>query len=115
MKAVGEDRAAREPTYIQCVESVNAPGHEQCTAGDRELEQTVGEHRASDAVGDPRRRGGAERETAHVRGEHRGDREVRRAEDEAQLAAPRGLVEQSGEARQEEAGQEQREAQVHSV
>src|SRR5262249_11008363 len=47
-----------------------------------------------------------EREAAHVRGQHRADRERRRAEDEAEEARPPDLVHEPGGARHEEGDRE---------
>jgi len=74
---------------------------------DPELEYAVGEYgrrRARQA----RRERGAEREPPY-RPEHGHHRELGRAEHERELAGPRRLVEQGGEAGEEEAGEQERE------
>jgi hypothetical protein len=74
---------------------------------DAELEQRVRQHRASHARQEALREHRAERKAAHVRGEDRGDGELRRAEHDRELARPRGLVDESRDATQDEAGAEE--------
>jgi hypothetical protein len=113
---VGRIAAASEELDVEGGGGAQGGGNAQCRECDAELEHPVDEHRPAHPSDETRRRHRACRQAAHVGGEHRGDRELGGAEHERELPRPRRLVDQGGEARQEEAGQQQRETQtVHSV
>src|SRR5262249_27270548 len=80
-------------------------------------EQAIHQDGSTHARREPAGQRGAARESAHVGGEHGRDGQLGRAEDGAELARPRRLVEQRREARREEAreqgGPARRSAVVH--
>ena len=84
--------------------------HDDGTAGDAQLEQRVGEHRPRDARKESFREQRAERESAHIGGQHRCDRELGSAEHDRELPGPGRLIYQRRNAAHHEAGTQQRES-----
>ena len=106
----GRRRTAAEEQRVERGRRADCAGDGERARRDAELEQPVDEHGPAYAGGEAGGDAGARCEAAHVGGEHAHQRELRGSEDEGELPRPRGFVEQSGEAREQETQQQQRKA-----
>lgn len=110
---LGRRIQSSEPAQIDTAHEPDAEGNGEGRQPDAELEDPVREHRSPQARGEAGGETGPERETRHVGRENRRHGQLGRAEHEGQLAGPRRLVYQTREARDEEAHEKEREADVH--